>query len=63
MSAEAAREAGFPDIARQLVEFAVGDGLEVALGGGRSHFKPQGEADPEDPRRPGGRLDGRDLTP
>ena len=61
MSSEA-REDGFPDIARQLVEFAVGDGLEVALGGGRSHFKPRGEADPEDPARPGGRLDGRDLT-
>jgi alkaline phosphatase len=61
MSAEA-REAAFPDIARQLVEFPYGDGLEVALGGGRAHFKPKGEADPEDARRPGGRLDGRDLT-
>jgi alkaline phosphatase len=61
MSAEA-REASFPDIARQLVEFPYGDGLEVALGGGRAHFKPKGEADPEDARRPGGRLDGRDLT-
>ena len=61
MSSEA-REDGFPDIARQLVEFGVGDGLEVALGGGRSHFKPRGEADPEDPQRPGGRLDARDLT-
>ena len=28
----AAREAGFPDIARQLVEFAHGDGIEEALG-------------------------------
>lgn len=62
----AAREAGFPDIARQLVEFGApdgpGDGLEVALGGGRRHFKPKGEPDPEDPGRPGTRLDGRDLT-
>ncbi|MBJ20086.1 MAG: alkaline phosphatase [Deltaproteobacteria bacterium] len=61
MSPEA-REAAFPDIARQLVEFDHGDGLEVALGGGRSHFKPGGTPDPEDPQRPGGRLDGRDLT-
>jgi alkaline phosphatase len=61
MSSEA-REASFPDIARQLVEFPYGDGLEVALGGGRTHFKPRGEADPEYPRRSGGRLDGQDLT-
>lgn len=61
MSAEA-REAAFPDIARQLVEFPYGDGIEVALGGGRVHFKPRGEGDPEDADRPGGRLDGRDLT-
>ncbi|MCA9506084.1 MAG: alkaline phosphatase [Spirochaetaceae bacterium] len=59
---DAAREAGFPDIARQLVELSAGDGLEVALGGGRRHFKPGGEADPEDGRKPGARLDGRDLT-
>ncbi len=64
MSAEA-REAGFPDIARQLVEFADrggrGDGLEVALGGGRRHFLPAGRSDPEDAGRPGERVDGRDL--
>ncbi len=29
-----AYEAKFPDIARQMLEFAYGDGLEVALGGG-----------------------------
>ena len=58
----AAQEAAFPDIARQLVEMPYGDGLEVALGGGRMHFKPRGEADPEDPKLPGGRSDGRDLT-
>ncbi len=49
---EAAREGGFPDIARQLVEFPAGDGLEVALGGGRRHFR--GAPD-------GSRKDGRDL--
>lgn len=49
----AARAAGFPDIARQLVEFAHGDGIEVVLGGGRSNFLPA----------PGGaRGDGRDLV-
>jgi alkaline phosphatase len=59
---DAAREAGFPDIARQLVEFAHGDGLEVALGGGRAHFLPEGVPDPERPGATGGRRDGRDLT-
>jgi len=63
---KAAQKDAFPDIARQLVEFDYpegrGDGLEVALGGGRRHFKPRGEPDPEDPTQPGGRLDGRDLT-
>jgi alkaline phosphatase len=58
----AARESGFPDIARQLVEFPLGDGVEVALGGGRSHFRPRGSLDPEDPNAPGRRDDGRDLT-
>ena len=57
-----ARKADFPDIARQLVEFSHGDGLEIALGGGRSHFTPKGTPDPEDPRQPGRRIDGRDLT-
>ena len=47
-----ARQAAFPDIARQLVEFPYGDGIEVALGGGRIHFKPKGVQDPEDPKHP-----------
>jgi alkaline phosphatase len=58
----AARRAGFPDIARQLVEFPHGDGLEVAFGGGRRAFLPEGAADPVDPEAPGARDDGRDLT-
>ena len=61
MSREA-RRAQFPDIARQLVEFSRGDGLEVALGGGRRHFRPSGARDPEERRKRGGRKDGRDLT-
>jgi hypothetical protein len=35
-----AKTSGCKDIARQLVEFPFGDGLEVALGGGRSYFLP-----------------------
>ncbi|MEW6211685.1 MAG: alkaline phosphatase, partial [Acidobacteriota bacterium] len=37
----AARDGGFPDIARQLIEFPHGNGLEVVLGGGRSKFLPR----------------------
>ncbi len=59
---EAARAAGFPDLARQLVEFPGGDGLEVALGGGRAQFLPRGTPDPEHPGQTGARLDGRDLS-
>ena len=59
---DAANEAGFPDIARQLIEFAHGDGLEVALGGGRAKFLPRAVHDPEYPDKTGERHDGRDLT-
>lgn len=46
--------AGYPDIASQLLSFEeYGDGLEVALGGGRNDFLPVPT---------GGRRDGRDLT-
>lgn len=54
-------DAKFPDIARQLLEFPYGDGLEVAIGGGRSKFLTRDEADPEYPDRKGERLD-KDLT-
>ncbi|MGE0445852.1 MAG: alkaline phosphatase [Vicinamibacterales bacterium] len=57
----AARATGYPDIARQFAEFDHGDGIDVALGGGRSHFMPNTEADPEYPRVRGRRKDGRDL--
>jgi len=51
------------DIARQLVEWGsrAGDGLEVAMGGGRGNFLPAESADPES-GSPGRRRDGRDLT-
>ncbi|GAB6139592.1 alkaline phosphatase [Methylosoma difficile] len=51
-----------PDIARQLIEFNVGDGIEVALGGGREYFRPNTLLDPEDTTKLGRRKDGRDLT-
>ncbi len=55
-------DAKFPDIASQLIDFKYGDGLEVALGGGRTNFIPKETNDPEYPTQPGKRLDGRDLT-
>ena len=59
---EEAVAAGCRDIARQLVEFDGGDGIEVALGGGRGHFLPAGEPDPEYPDQAGFRTDGRNLV-
>jgi alkaline phosphatase len=58
----AARAAGFADIARQLIEFKHGNGLEVALGGGRREFLPNTKDDPEYADQKGARLDGRDLA-
>jgi alkaline phosphatase len=57
-----AQRAGVADIARQLVEFAAGDGLEVVLGGGRARFLPESAPDPEEPEARGLRRDGRDLV-
>ncbi len=54
--------ASFPDIARQLIEFPHGDGLEVAMGGGRDRFLPNTVADHEDAGAKGRRKDGRNLT-
>ena len=51
-----------PDIARQLIEFKYGDGLEVAMGGGREYFRTNTQPDPEDLGKFGRRKDGRDLT-
>ncbi len=57
-----ARQNNFPDIARQLIEFSSGDGLEVALGGGRAKFISNQTTDPEYADRKGERLDGRNLS-
>ena len=61
LSPEAVAE-GCPDIARQLIEFPIAGGPNVAFGGGRGNFLPQGVADPADPKQQGVRQDGRDLT-
>jgi alkaline phosphatase len=50
------------DIALQLIEFSHGDGIEIVLGGGREHFLPRSQTDPEYENRRGKRNDGRDLT-
>ena len=49
------------DIARQLVEFPHGDGVDVMLGGGRGAFLPVEQIDVEDARDTGLRRDGRNL--
>ncbi|MBW2360039.1 MAG: alkaline phosphatase [Deltaproteobacteria bacterium] len=56
-----ARATDFPDIARQLVEWPHGDGLDVVLGGGRQQLMPREMADPEYRDARGRRADGRDL--
>ena len=53
---------GCKDIARQLIEFPYGDGIEVAMGGGRRHFQPKTMKDAENPKKKGKRKDGRDLS-
>lgn len=52
---------GCKDIASQLLDFSSGDGIDVAMGGGRANFMPAASADPEYPERTGRRRDGRDL--
>ncbi|MHC4697224.1 MAG: alkaline phosphatase, partial [Planctomycetota bacterium] len=44
------------------IEFPLGDGIDVVLGGGRLNFLPETATDPEDPESKGRRRDGRDLT-
>ena len=56
-----AQAQGCRDIARQLVEFAHGSGIDVILGGGRALFLPRDVADPANPDQRGLRADGRNL--
>lgn len=51
---EQGQQSGCHDIARQLIEFDYGDGIDVILGGGRTNFLPAIQN--------GRRLDNRDLT-
>ncbi len=48
------------DIAAQLIEFDEGDGIDVAMGGGRRHFLPDDVRDVEG--KTGRRTDGRNLA-
>ena len=59
---DAAKAAGCTDIARQMIEWPHGNGLEVMLGGGRQHFIPATVTDPEYPNAKGKRADGKDLS-
>ena len=57
-----ARQNGCADIASQLIDFPYGDGIEVALGGGRIMFLPADVPDPEDASTADGRQDQRNLA-
>jgi len=59
---EEARLNGCKDIAVQLIEFSYGNGIEVALGGGRIKFLPKNMEDPEDADTQEGRQDNRNLA-
>ena len=62
----AAVAGGVKDIAAQMIDNfgagGIGDGLEVALGGGRIYYLPNTVFDPEYTTTIGRRSDGRDLT-
>jgi alkaline phosphatase len=62
----AARTNGVKDIAAQMIDNfgagGIGDGLEVALGGGRTYFLPNTDFDPEYTTTKGRRTDGRNLV-
>ena len=55
------KDTGCKDIAAQLVDWPAGNGFEVILGGGRSNFMLETQADPEAADKMGARKDGRDL--
>lgn len=55
-----AKAQGCKDFAAQLIDFP-GNGLTVAMGGGRTEFMVAGEDDPVEQGKVGQRLDGRDL--
>ncbi len=57
-----AKQNGCTDIAAQLLAFPYGNGLEVAMGGGRTNFLPETVTDPEYADDQGARADNQDLT-
>ena len=57
-----ARENGCTDVAAQLIDFPYGNGIEVALGGGRIKFLPNDAVDPEGANNFKGRQDKRNLA-
>lgn len=59
---DGAYEAGCRDIASQLIDFPYGDGVDFAMGGGRSNFLPDDANDPEYETETGARKDGRNLA-
>jgi alkaline phosphatase len=64
-NAQLPADTNIEDIAAQLIDHfgtnGIGDGLEVALGGGRTKFMPNNMQDPEYPDKKGERTDGRAL--
>ncbi len=54
--------AGCRDLAAQFVDFGFGDGIDVALAGGRAKFTPNTQADVGTPSAKGMRKDGRNLV-
>lgn len=59
---DADKAGGCKDIAAQLIDWPAGNGFEVILGGGRSNFMLESQADPEAEGKTGARKDGRDLV-
>jgi alkaline phosphatase len=57
---ETAKAQGCKDIAQQLVDYSLGNGLDVVMGGGLNKFLPMG-ANPDFPGTKGARKDGRNL--
>ncbi|MEO9971097.1 MAG: alkaline phosphatase [Hyphomonadaceae bacterium] len=53
---------GCADAARQFIEWDEGDHFEIALAGGRRHFRTDKQPDPENEFLRGKRKDGRDLA-
>ena len=58
---EALKKQGCKDVAAQLIDFNVGDGIEVVMGGGRKNFLPKKTNSLGGKNVVGARKDGRNL--